>query len=90
MSKVHPDDPDILMEYDFSNGIRGKYAGLRQTGRLPDGSRVVLLDPDVAEMFTDSESVNRTLRALGQIIEDQTRQQQKPRSRRKATAAPRS
>ena len=52
-------DADILDEYDFSNGVRGKYAG-----RFAKGSNVVVLDPDVAQVFTDSESVNQALRAL--------------------------
>jgi hypothetical protein len=41
----------------------GKYAG-----RFPKGSNVVVLDPDVAQVFTDSESVNQALRALAGII----------------------
>ena len=52
-------DPEMLEEYDFSNGVRGKYAG-----RFAQGSNVVVLDPDVAQVFTDSESVNQALRAL--------------------------
>ena len=46
-------------EYDFSAGVRGKYAGrARTTGTI------VMLDPDVAESFPDSDSVNRALRKL--------------------------
>jgi hypothetical protein len=52
-------DPEMLDEYDFSKGVRGKYAG-----RFAQGSNVVVLDPDVAQVFTDSESVNQALRAL--------------------------
>lgn len=52
-------DTEMLEEYDFSNGVRGKYAG-----RFAQGSNVVVLDPDVAEVFTDSESVNQALRGL--------------------------
>jgi len=37
-------DPDILEEYDFSGGVRGKYAS-----RYAEGSNVVVIDPDVAE-----------------------------------------
>lgn len=33
---------------------------------------VVVLDPDVARVFTDSESVNQALRALAGIIHHQT------------------
>jgi hypothetical protein len=46
-------DPDLLPEYDFSNGVRGKYVQ-----QLADGSNIVVLAPDVAELFPDSESVN--------------------------------
>src|ERR671917_80716 len=46
-------DPDMLDEYDFSGGERGKYAG-----RYARGTNVVVLDPDVARVFSDSESVN--------------------------------
>lgn len=54
-------DPDMREEYDFRGGVRGKYAD-----RMAEGSNVVVLDPDVAEAFTDSESVNRALRGLAQ------------------------
>ncbi|MDQ3236503.1 MAG: hypothetical protein M3Q54_03065 [Actinomycetota bacterium] len=50
---------DMLSEYEFSGGIRGKYAG-----RHAEGSNVVVLSPDVAEAFPDSRAVNDALRAL--------------------------
>jgi hypothetical protein len=49
----------MLKEYDFSNGVRGKYAR-----RYAEGTNIVVLAPDVASVFTDSESVNRALRLL--------------------------
>ena len=60
-------DPEMLDEYDFSGGVRGKYAG-----RFARGSNVVVLDPDVAQVFKDSESVNKALRALAAIIQHQS------------------
>jgi hypothetical protein len=60
-------DPDMLDEYDFSGGVRGKYVD-----RFPKGSNVVVLEPDVAQVFTDSESVNQALRALAAIIQHQS------------------
>lgn len=60
-------DPDMLDEYDLSNGVRGKYAG-----RFAHGSNVIVLDPDVAQVFQDSESVNQALRALVGIIQHQS------------------
>jgi hypothetical protein len=60
-------EQEMLEEYDFSEGVRGKYAS-----RFACGSHVVVLDPDVAKVFSDSESVNRALRALAGIIQDQS------------------
>jgi len=60
-------DPEMLDEYDFSDGVRGKYAT-----RFAQGSNVVVIDPDVAQVFADSESVNRALRALVGIIRHQS------------------
>lgn len=60
-----PDD-EILPEYSLKGGVRGKYAD-----RYARDATVVLLDPDVAEVFPDAESVNRALRALAQIIKEQ-------------------
>jgi hypothetical protein len=56
-------EPDIRAEYDFSRGIRGKYAR-----RYAQGANLVVLAPDVAKVFPDSESVNTSLRALAGII----------------------
>lgn len=52
-------------EYDFSNGVRGKYAK-----QYAEGTNVILLDPDVAKEFPTSESVNKALRTLIQQKED--------------------
>jgi hypothetical protein len=46
-------------EYDFSGGVRGKYAD-----RYHRGVNVVLLEPELAEAFPDSKSVNDALRGL--------------------------
>ncbi len=64
-------DPEMLEEYDFSAGVRGKYAA-----RFAQGSSVIVLDPDVAQVFADSESVNRALRALVGIIQHQSEKAQ--------------
>ncbi len=50
-------------EYDFSGGVRGKYAA-----HAREGSNVVLLDPDVAEVFRDPKLVNDLLRSLLPIV----------------------
>jgi hypothetical protein len=58
MSKTSRSD-DMRSEYDFSDGVRGKHNRAYQKG-----TNVVLLEPDVAEVFKDSKSVNRALRVL--------------------------
>ena len=49
----------IGSEYDFTGGRRGKYAR-----RSVEGTKLVLLDSDVAAMFPDAASVNRALRKI--------------------------
>lgn len=58
-------DPDMLDEYDFSQGVRGKYVK-----RFATGSNIVVLSPDVAEVFSDSDSVNEVLRMLIKIARE--------------------
>ena len=53
-------------EYDFSKGIRGKYAK-----KYKAGTNIVLLDPDVAAVFKTPRSVNQALRSLAKIIKAQ-------------------
>ena len=60
--KQESDNEDMLGEYDFSKGVRGKYAK-----RYHQGSNIVVLDPDVAERFPNSEAVNQALRSLARI-----------------------
>ncbi len=52
-------EPEMREEYDFSQGVRGKYAE-----RFSKGSNVIVLDPDVAEVFGDPRAVNDALRTL--------------------------
>jgi hypothetical protein len=54
-----PNADEMRAEYDFSGGVRGKYVD-----RYRRGTNVVLLDPELAEAFPDSKSVNDALRAL--------------------------
>ncbi|MBW4579175.1 MAG: hypothetical protein KME42_06345 [Tildeniella nuda ZEHNDER 1965/U140] len=55
-------DDEMRPEYDFSGGIRGKYYEAYM-----QSSNVVVLDPDVAEIFRDSAAVNEALRLLAKI-----------------------
>ena len=58
--KVNPEeDDDILPEYDFTQGVRGKHHEAYKAG-----TNVIFLEPDLAEVFRDSASVNRVLRLL--------------------------
>jgi hypothetical protein len=50
---------EMLPEYDFSGGVRGKYVK-----QFAQGSNIVVLSPDVAEVFPNSAAVNDALRAL--------------------------
>ena len=55
-------DPDLLEEYDFSQGVQGKYAA-----RFREGTNLVLLDRDIAEAFPSDEAVNTALRLVMQL-----------------------
>jgi hypothetical protein len=60
-TKTH-EDADMLDEYDFNKGVRGKYVQ-----HFAADSNIVVLSPDVAEVFPDSDSVNEALRNLIKI-----------------------
>ena len=55
-------DDDMLPEYDFRGGVRGKYA--RDFGR---NRNLRILAPDLLSTFPDSESVNEALRTLVRV-----------------------
>ena len=59
-------EPDMRGEYDFSRGVRGKYAR-----RYAHGANVVVLEADVAKIFPNAAAVNDSLRALADIIRRQ-------------------
>lgn len=56
-------EPTLRENYDFTGGVRGKYAR-----RYAQGTNLVLLEPDVAKEFPNATSVNESLRALAGII----------------------
>jgi hypothetical protein len=56
----------MLEEYDFSHAVQGKYAK-----RYAQGTNVVVIEPDVAKIFPDHDSVNQALRSLADIIKRQ-------------------
>ncbi len=76
---------EMRPEYDFSGGIRGKYARqLKENGyiirfyhtdgtfseRRVLGKKTVVLDADVWEYFSTSEAVNHALRTLISVNPD--------------------
>src|SRR5882757_8617566 len=82
---------DMLPEYDFRGGVRGKHARALEQGytvkvhRLDGTTTVqqlnlpegaVMLEPDVLEYFPDSESVNHALRTLIELIPSRRRVRQ--------------
>ena len=62
--------------YDFSGGVRGKYAA-----RYAEGTKVVVLAPDVAEVFRDSIAVNEALRTLVRMSSKTLRATPAPKKR---------
>jgi hypothetical protein len=60
---------EMLPVYDFTKGVRGKYAK-----RYAAGTNIIVLSPDVAEVFPDSASVNETLRVLIKIARQKSKQ----------------
>jgi len=68
MNQNNPEPQDDMRpEYDFSNAVRGRhFEAFRQ------GTNLVLLDSDVAEVFKDSASVNEALRLLLRLAREQS------------------
>ncbi|MDA3790606.1 MAG: hypothetical protein PF503_19195 [Desulfobacula sp.] len=57
-------DSNMMEEYDFSKGIRGKYSK-----RFTEGTNVVVIDPDVAEYFFNTKAINDALRSIIPVIQ---------------------
>lgn len=53
----------MLAEYEFEGGERGKFAA-----EYARSNNVILLEPDLMDVFPDSESVNAALRPLASLI----------------------
>jgi hypothetical protein len=81
-------DDELLSEYNFSGGTRGKHARKYQHGHTvkihkTNGATTiqhfkleegaVMLAPDVREYFSDSDAVNQALRALIGLIPQKRR-----------------
>ena len=55
----HDTNEEMLPEYNFAHGVRGKHHEAYKAG-----TNVIFLEPDLAKIFSDSASVNRVLRLL--------------------------
>jgi hypothetical protein len=60
--RLENDRDNLRPEYnfDYSKAVRGKY----YRRLLEEGANVVVLEPDVAKVFSDSSAVNEVLRSL--------------------------
>lgn len=47
-------------DFDYAHAVRGKY----HKRLLSEKSSIIILEPDVAQAFQDSEAVNAALRSL--------------------------
>ena len=66
-NSAHRPVDDLRPEYDlrlFKGGVRGKYYQ-----QAIAGTNLVLIEPDLAEVFPDTAAVNRALRLLVQTAE---------------------
>jgi hypothetical protein len=53
-------------EYDFSKAVRGVTAA-----RYAQGANIVVIDPEVLDVFPDGATVNEALRALAPVLRRQ-------------------
>ncbi len=64
------DEDTMRAEYDFSNATRGVTAA-----RYAEGTNVVLIDPDVLEIFPNARAVNEALRTFARLTKPRGRSQ---------------
>jgi len=57
------DQDTMRPEYDFSGAVRGITAA-----RYSKGANVVVVDPEVLDVFPDGAAVNEALRALAPVL----------------------
>ncbi|MBK8575647.1 MAG: hypothetical protein IPN90_08215 [Elusimicrobia bacterium] len=70
MKKTTRSVGELRSAYDFyslKGVVRGKYAA-----RLQPKNNLIHLEPDVAKVFVDEESVNHTLRSLIRLAKAET------------------
>jgi hypothetical protein len=59
---------DMRVKYDFSGGVRGKYAQ-----SFAKGTNLMAIDPELAKIYKNSQAVNRALRLLAELARGQTK-----------------
>ena len=64
---INEPNDELQPEYDFSAATRG-----RHHDEFQQGTNIVLLDPDVANVFHDSAAVNEALRLLVRLAREQS------------------
>jgi hypothetical protein len=73
--KREADRDTMRPEYDFSGAVRGATAA-----RYAQGANVVVIDPEVLDVFPDGATVNKALRALAPVLRHQRQAGAKRRS----------
>ncbi|PKO20783.1 MAG: hypothetical protein CVU38_18310 [Chloroflexi bacterium HGW-Chloroflexi-1] len=71
MKKADTASDELRSEYrreDFGPMVRGKYAA-----RLRESSNIVVLDPEIAEVFPNAQAVNAALRGLLELARTSAR-----------------
>jgi uncharacterized DUF497 family protein len=68
--KTEMEEDGLLPEYDLSQ-LKGRTRG-KYVERYHAGTRLVLLEPDVAAAFPDAKAVNEALRLLIKVAQTQT------------------
>lgn len=69
--RTTPSERDTMRpEYDFSGAKRGVTAA-----RYAEGANVVVIDPEILDVFPDGNAVNESLRALAPVIRNQSKRQ---------------
>ena len=61
---LETEEPEMRAHYSFKGGQRGRYAHL-----FPQKPHLVVLSPDMAAVFPDSDSVNEALRTLVKAVQ---------------------
>ncbi len=62
--KLQSEKDDMLSEYDFRSGVRGKYAK-----RFANGTNLIKIDPSLLSIFPNSESVNLVLHDFVNLLQ---------------------